>query len=90
MVGGIIGWAQVYPGSSLAALVACLLLLGDSLDASHLYTDVTLISSNGMISNHSNPLLNQRFSVFLMLQSWNTVLHGMVTPNHKIIFIATT
>lgn len=28
--------------------------------------------------------LGQRFSTFLMLQPINTVLHVMVTPNHKI------
>jgi hypothetical protein len=33
--------------------------------------------------------LNQWFSTFLMLQPFHTVPH-VVTPNHKIIFIATS
>ena len=34
--------------------------------------------------------LKQCFSTFLMLQSFDNVLHVVVTPTHKIIFAATS
>lgn len=30
------------------------------------------------------------FLIFLMLQLFNTVLHAVLTPEHKVIFIATS
>lgn len=37
--------------------------------------------------DHSHFPLKQLFSTFLRLRPFNTVPHGVVSPNHKIIFI---
>lgn len=39
---------------------------------------------------HTTDDLEQWFSVFLMLRFFNTVPHGVATPNHKTHFVATS
>jgi hypothetical protein len=35
-------------------------------------------------------ILEQQFSTFLMLQPFSTLPHVVVTPNHEIIFVASS
>ena len=43
----------------------------------------------GSVDSSAPDVLEQWFSAFQMLLSFSTVPYGMMTPNHKIISIAT-
>ena len=44
--------------------------------------------NQGLIWENNSNILSQWFAAFLMLWTFNIVLHVMVIPKHKIIFIA--